>query len=190
MGIIVPQCTNRNRNWNLHIPKIRFVFLVSCMLLNFNSVWNIVPIRWKICWPEPKKRKSHPHTSQIGYLLPVYGFRNIRPRIHHISNSCTNRNRIRICTSLKSDFYFRFHSPLNTESALLNFIYTWDYWCWSIEKCAHQSMKTAEMGIRTPLKSANCIRFLSQIGVHAPTFLSRLQNFVKIGKVFWIVNSG
>ena len=57
-------------------------------------------------------------------------------------------------------------------------------------KCAHQSLKTAEMGIRTPLKSANCIRFLSQIGVHAPTFLSRLQNFVKIGKEFWIVNSG
>jgi len=31
-----------------------------------------------------------------------------------------------ICTSLKSDFYFRFHSPLNTKSALPNFICTWD----------------------------------------------------------------
>jgi len=31
-----------------------------------------------------------------------------------------------ICTSLKSDFYFRFGSPLNTKSALPNFICTWD----------------------------------------------------------------
>jgi len=30
-----------------------------------------------------------------------------------------------ICTSLKFDFYFRFHSPLNGKSALLNFICTW-----------------------------------------------------------------
>jgi len=29
VGVIVPECTNRNRNWNLHIPKIRFVFPVS-----------------------------------------------------------------------------------------------------------------------------------------------------------------
>ena len=28
-----------------------------------------------------------------------------------------------ICTSLKSDFYIRFHSPLNTKSALLNYLY-------------------------------------------------------------------
>ena len=31
-----------------------------------------------------------------------------------------------ICTSLKSDVYFRFHSPLNTKSALLNFNCKWD----------------------------------------------------------------
>jgi len=31
-----------------------------------------------------------------------------------------------ICTSLKSDFYFWFHSPLNGKLALLNFICTWD----------------------------------------------------------------
>jgi len=29
VGVIVPQCTNRNRNWNLHVTKIRFVFSVS-----------------------------------------------------------------------------------------------------------------------------------------------------------------
>ena len=37
-----------------------------------------------------------------------------------------------ICTSLKSDFYFRFHSPLNGKPALLNFICTWNLVliCW------------------------------------------------------------
>jgi len=32
-----------------------------------------------------------------------------------------------ICTSLKSDFYFRFHSSLNTKSGLLNFIRVCDF---------------------------------------------------------------
>jgi len=48
------------------------------------------------------------------------------------------------------------------------------------------SLKTAEIGIRTPLKSANYFRFVSQtIGVEATTFLSRMQNLVKIGKELW-----
>jgi len=39
-----------------------------------------------------------------------------------------------ICTSLKFDVYFRFHSPLNTNSALLNFICTWNLVliCWKM----------------------------------------------------------
>jgi len=63
VGIIVPQCTNRNRNRNLHIPKIPFVFPVSftteykSALLSFNSVGNFMPIHWKMCWPEPKTMK-------------------------------------------------------------------------------------------------------------------------------------
>ena len=40
-----------------------------------------------------------------------------------LSNALTETG---ICTSLKSDFYFRFHSPFNGQSALLNFICTWD----------------------------------------------------------------
>jgi len=55
-----------------------------------------------------------------------------------------------ICTSLKSDFYFRFQVPLNTKSALLNFICTWDllliYWnMWWPEP------ETAKIWICTPL---------------------------------------
>jgi len=43
--------------------------------------------------------------------------------------------------------------------------------------------KTAEIGIRTPLKSAKYFRFVSQtIGVDSTTLLSRMQNLVAIGK--------
>jgi len=52
----------------------------------------------------------------------------------------------------------------------------------SVERCGHHSLKTAEIQIRTPLKLANCFRFVSQIAVDATTFLSGLQNLVKIGK--------
>ena len=73
-------------------------------------------------------------------------------------------------------------SPLNTKSALLDFIRMWDLVliCW---KCGHQSLKTTEIGIRTPLKSENYFRFVSRtIGDEATTFRSRVQNLVKIGK--------
>jgi len=41
-------------------------------------------------------------------------------------------------------------------------------WCWSVEKYGHQSLKTAEIRIRTPLKSANYFCFAWQIiGVDA-----------------------
>jgi len=50
-------------------------------------------------------------------------------------------------------------------------------------KCSDHSLKIAEIGIRTPLKLANYFRFVSQtIGVEAITFVSRMQNLVKIGK--------
>ena len=51
VGAIVPQCTNRNRNWTLHIPKIQFVCPVSftteykSALINFNSVGHFMQIR-------------------------------------------------------------------------------------------------------------------------------------------------
>jgi len=53
-------------------------------------------------------------------------------------------------------------------------------------KCGDHSLKTAEIGIRTPLKLANYFRFVSEtIGVEATTFVSRMQNWVKIGKELW-----
>jgi len=48
-----------------------------------------------------------------------------------LSNALTKTG---VCTSLKSDFYFRFQSPLNAKSAVLNFICTWDLLliCWKM----------------------------------------------------------
>ena len=52
-----------------------------------------------------------------------------------------------------------------------------------LKKCGHQSLKTAKIGIRTPVKSANYFRLLSQTrGDERTGFLSRMQHFVKIGK--------
>jgi len=104
-----------------------------------------------------------------------------------LSNACLSNapTKTGICTFLKSDVYFCFHSPLNTKSALW-VLSVCAIWCWSVEKCGQQSLKTAKIRIRTPLKSANYFRFVSQtIGDEATTFLSRMQNFVKIGKEMW-----
>jgi len=49
-------------------------------LLNFNSVGNSVQTR------AHNGENPNPHTCKIGYLLPVYGFRNTRRRIDHISD--------------------------------------------------------------------------------------------------------
>ena len=100
-----------------------------------------------------------------------------------LSNELTETG---ISTSLKSNFYFRFHSPFNTKSALPNFMCrpTWDLVliCWKMcssepENCRNRNTHTSK------IKSANYFRIVSQtIGVDATTFLSRMQNSVKIGK--------
>ena len=58
-----------------------------------------------------------------------------------------------ICTSLKSDFYFGFHSPLNTKSALLNFICTsdlvlicWKMWSPEPENCRNRNPHASKIG--------------------------------------------
>ena len=98
-----------------------------------------------------------------------------------LSNALTKTG---ICTSLKSGFYFRFHSPSNTKLALPNCICTWDLVliCWKIcspepENCRSQNPLTS--------KSSKLLPVCVTIGVDATTFLSRLQNLVKIGKELW-----
>jgi len=52
-----------------------------------------------------------------------------------------------------------------------------------LKKSGHQSLKTGQIRIRTPLKLANYFQFVSQtIGDEATTFLNGVQNFVKLVK--------
>ena len=55
-----------------------------------------------------------------------------------------------------------------------------------LKKCGHQNLKTAEIGIRLPPKLESYFWFVSQtIGVKVTTFLSCMQNLVKISKELW-----
>jgi len=72
-----------------------------------------------------------------------------------LSNALTKTG---ICTSLKSDFYFRFQSPLNTKSALMNFICTWDLVliCWQMwssepENCQNRNPHISNIGKLHPV---------------------------------------
>jgi len=40
-------------------------------------------------------KNPNPHTSKIGHLLPVYGFRHTRRKIHHISDTRVKFGEIR-----------------------------------------------------------------------------------------------
>jgi len=72
-----------------------------------------------------------------------------------LSNALTETD---VCTSLKCDFYFRFHSPLNTKSALLNFIRVcdlvlicWKMWSPEPEKCQNRNPHTSKIGELLPV---------------------------------------
>jgi len=89
----------------------------------------------------------------------------------------------RICTSLKSDFYFRFHSPLHTKSTLLNFICTWDLakiwlpWQRPLNLCNHKCLVSIGRPRKPPLIS-NHILVIS----HRNVFICIYSNFSpKIG---------
>ena len=168
-----------------------------CRILFVHGIW-----WWSVekCGQQSLKTSKiwNPQISEIGKLLPVCLTKNRRPSDHiseprakfgenrqRIVDIIPNRNQMRYSHISKSDFYFRFHSSLNSKSALPSFICTWNLVliCWQMWS---PDLKTAVIGIRTSLKSANYFRFISQtIGFEATTFLSRMQNLVKIGKELW-----
>ena len=196
------QCTNQNRN--LHLSKIWFLFPVS-FTIEHSRHCRILSVHGICCWSlercahqslktaeirirtPPKSANCFRFVSQIG--VDAMTFLSRLQNLVKIGKELWTKYLIEtksgIRTSLKSDFYFRFQSPLNTKSAFLNFICA-RYWCWSVDKCRHQSLKTAKTGIRTPLKLVNDFRFVSQtISVEATTFPSRMQNLVKMGEELW-----
>jgi len=160
---------------------------------------DLVLIYWKM-WSQPENcQNRNPHISKIGKLLPVY-LTNNRHRSDHISEPHAkfgeNRwrtvdvmpNRIQIRNLHISKIRFLFPVSFTTEYkvGIAEFYLYMGFGADLLKKCGHQSLKSAKIWIRTPLKSANYFRFLSQtIGDEATTFLSRMQNFVKIGKELW-----
>jgi len=60
-----------------------------------------------------------------------------------------------------------------------------EFYADKLKQCGDQSLRTAEIGICTPLKSDIYFRFVSQtIAVIEPTvFRSLVQNLVKIGNI-------
>jgi len=67
-----------------------------------------------------------------------------------------------ICIPLKSNFYFRFHSPLNTKSVLLNFICTrhmvlicWKMWSSEPKNCRNRNLHTSKIGKLLPVCLTN-----------------------------------
>jgi len=97
-----------------------------------------------------------------------------------------NRNHIRNLHISKIQFLFPFSLTTEYKVGIAEFYLYMGYGAGLLKKCGHQSLKTAEIGIRTPLKSANYFPCVSQTtGVDATTFLRRMQNLVKIGKELW-----
>ena len=157
---------NRNQMSNLHISEIQLIFLVSFTIehkVGIVEFYLYMAFGGDLLSSKPENcRNRNTHTSKIGKLLPVWlskidvegtTFLSCMQNLVKIGKELWTQYLIEtkseIFTSLKSIFYFWFHSPLNTKSALLNFIITWDLVliCW---KCGQQSLKTAEIGIHNP----------------------------------------
>ena len=106
-------------------------------------VWNVLQAsRWKYRMQKIAKNSpsGHHRTTLSGCIFAAKARIDNQKtsiivfyRTRGLSNALTETG---ICTSLKSDFYFRFHSPLNTKSALLNFICTWDLVLICLKMCS------------------------------------------------------
>ena len=147
-GKICPPKSRYCQNRILHISKISFYFVFrwysrssQCRL-----VLNLFKFLW---WSLKKHGKCNWETAKIGIRTPlklyVYfhssltrkrrassrpHFRTVRKVLWKMVKNCV-RNRstpdeidteTEICTSLKSEFYFRFHWPTSTKSTLISYI--------------------------------------------------------------------
>ena len=116
------------------------------------------------------------HISKIGKLLPVCPTNN-RRRSDHISEPhakfgenrwrivdvILNRIQIRNLHISKIRFLFPVSFTIEYKVGIAEFYLFMGFAAkWSVEKCGHQSLKTAKIGIRSSLKSANYFRFISQ----------------------------
>ena len=169
------------------------------MLNVFEFLWQTVEKHSKRNW-EPIKIGFFLHTSKLVCLLPVC-LRNNRYLAGHISepyakfflkivkNCVRNRSRLdeidtetEICTSLKSEFYFRFCWPPSTKSTLISCISFLVFVTIRGTICPPQS-RNCQNRICTSLKSVIYFRYVSEtIAFETTKFPSGKQNLVKIGK--------
>jgi len=142
-------------------------------------------------WPQPRQITHWPYPFFTHHWTPD-GRALLTAQNYHIYDYwdyCDNKHncvlsnaglfnapaKTGICTSLKSNFYFRFHSPLNTKSALLNFICTSDLalTCWKMrspesENCPNQNPHTSKIAKLLPVCLTNDRRRSDQISeLHA-----------------------
>ena len=97
-----------------------------------------------------------------------------------------NRNQIRNLHISKIRFLFLVSFTIEYKVGIAEF-YLYIGFGADLLKNGHQRLKTAEIAIRTPLKSSNYFPFVSQtVVVSAKAFLSRMQNLVKIAKELWM----
>jgi len=199
------QCTSQNRN--LHISKIRFLFPVSFTTEYKVGTAEFVSVRGIWCWSVENYGDGDQSlkAAEIRFRTPqklANYFRFISQKKQasmwpHVwadakfgeNQQIVDVNLIKtkcgICTSLNPISISGFiHRWIQSRHCSILFVY-W-IWCWSVEKCGHQSLKTAEIAIRTPWKLSNYFRFVSRtIGVDVKTFLNRMQNLEKLAKELW-----
>ena len=167
------------------------------MQISFKSV-HIFVKTWQAQLRNCQNRNSH-HTSNNVCLLSVCLINN-RHLANHISEQCAKfcgkcnfvyvmvikpaeiDTETEICTSLKSEFYFWFRWTPSTKSTLIRYISVWIFVTIRGKICPPQS-RNWKNGFCTSLKSVNYFRFVPEtIAFETTTFLSGVENLVKIGK--------
>jgi len=146
---LLPACLTNNRRRSDQISEPH----AKCR----ENQWRIVDVivRQPIC--SQTHRQTDGKTDCLSNALD-------RPSSKHncvlsnagLSNALTKTG---ICRYLKPDFYFRFHWPLHTKSALLNFICMWDLvlTCWKMwwpepESCRNPIPYTPKIGKLLPVR--------------------------------------
>ena len=128
-----------------------------CSVLWYTGLSNakLAFFRGKICPPQTRNcQNRNSHTSKIVCLLPVclindrhLANQDVRKVLWKMLQNCV-RNRSRpdeidteteICTSLKSEFYFRFRWPPSTKSTLISYISFGDFVTIRGKLCPSQS---------------------------------------------------
>jgi len=104
----------------------------------------------------------HVHVKSIAFLIRVWNSSKSVRVTALLFPQCTNQNRIRNLHMSAIRFLFRFNSPLNTKSALLNFIFVWHLVliCWKLwlpeaENYRSQNPHTSKVGKLLPVCLTN-----------------------------------